>query len=223
MNKKVKVVSAVSAALALTPFLTAGAAESGFYIGATVGQSQMDVSKDDLDWLVTEILPVVEGESSLDDSDTAFSGLVGYRFGKHIAVEAAYVDLGETRYRASGLLDTGDGFIDADLDLDIGATGPALSVLGLLPVGQNWDLYARLGVFFADVEAGVSLTDGFESASESVSDSGEEFFYGVGAAYNFAQRFAVRAEFTQYKDVGNEESVGEADVNLLSLGVTYTF
>lgn len=110
--------------LAIPSLVTAGA-ESGPYIGASIGQASLDFSKDDVDF---------------DDDDTAFKIFAGYNFGVipliDLAVEGSYVDFGE----ASSI---------EILDEDVGVTG--LDVFGLAgfklgPIG----LFAKVGWIFWD-------------------------------------------------------------------------
>lgn len=203
-------------------------AETGFYAGATAGQSQIDVNKGDVDEAVLFLFdaigyPVVAGASDLDDSDVGFSGLLGYRFGSYFALEAAYIDLGEATYNATGTVVAPGGNTPVTINLAAGSKGPALSALGIWPATASWDLYARLGVYFADVE--LSLRASAEGLSDgmSESDSSEEIFFGAGVAYKFPNGLALRGEFTQFKDVGSDDFIGEADINFLSVGLTYTF
>lgn len=65
----------------------AHAADNGFYVGGTIGKSQIELD-DSLD--------------SSDDSDTGYKLFGGYKFNKDIAVEVVYFDFGKASARAGG-------------------------------------------------------------------------------------------------------------------------
>ena len=69
---------------------TTQAAEPGFYIGASGGQTTLEAS--------TEGLNVGNGqirEFHIDDEETGYKGYLGYQFLPWLAVEGGYVELGQ--------------------------------------------------------------------------------------------------------------------------------
>ena len=119
--------------------LPALSADNGIYLGASVGQSSVQVrrhSRQNLDF---------------DASATGFKAIAGWRFLDWLAVEANYVDLG------SG----DDNVLGREVESDV--NGVSLSAVGFLPVGPV-DLFARVGAinWNADLDApnlGVSGSD----------------------------------------------------------------
>jgi OOP family OmpA-OmpF porin len=229
MHKISSVTGTLLAALAgLSAAPLAGAeAENGLYFGLAAGQSGYDAEAADLDDIVlgafeSQGLFVVEAESSLDDSDSAFAGLIGYRFGRHFAVEAAYYDLGALSYEADGLVSDGFFLYDATFDLDISPSGPALSALGIVPLSDSWEIYGRAGMFFADLDIDVGASIGGGAGSASDSASSQDALVGLGAAFRASERWTVRLEYQRFLDVGDEEDTGESDVDLVNLGFTFT-
>ena len=61
----------------------ASASDTGFYLGAGIGQSSIDIK---------EFYPSLG--DSLEQNSDAFKAYGGYRFLKFIAIEAGYTDLG---------------------------------------------------------------------------------------------------------------------------------
>lgn len=62
--------------------------ESRFYIGLNAGLSNADLDEEALDQAVLAAfdiagITVVDGVSSVDDSDTSISLVAGYRFSRH--------------------------------------------------------------------------------------------------------------------------------------------
>src|SRR5690606_21199826 len=156
INKNRNLRGATIAAVATTMLggaSMATAAVPGFYMAGTIGQSSTDVGGEEqafMDELVVATwesfgFNVLEGESDLDKSDIGFELAVGYQASPYFAVEAAYIDLGKAKYEAEGIVDNGGGPMDASSDLTSDAKGPALSLLGMLPVSDRFSLDARVG------------------------------------------------------------------------------
>lgn len=158
---------------------SAGLAQAGGYIGAAVGQTDVDVDI-----------------SEFDDGDSiSISG--GYKFNKHIAIEASYIDLGEA-----------EDNIDPVWTLE--ADGFNFAVVGILPIGNVVELFAKAGVFMWDVsisEAGYG---------EFYSEDGNDLSYGIGAAFNITPQFGLVAEYQRF-DVDDE------DLSNISIGARFNF
>lgn len=228
--KKILALATFAALCAAQPAL---AEKTGFYVGADVGQSSVDIDKGELDAFFVDLLAseglVFDGSSDADDSDTTFGLTVGYRFMPYLAVEGQYLDLGKFQYKASGdVYDTFNKLLGtADLDVSVDSSGFGLSVLGILPIKEVWDVYARLGMYFGDTEAKASMSfdDGISVVTDSISDSksDSEFFYGIGGGYTFNETWNIRAEYTVFQDIGDKDLVGETDLDRFVLGVNYRF
>jgi OOP family OmpA-OmpF porin len=108
--------SGIALALALGTAPALGA-DNGIYLGASVGQSNVE-----------------DGSIDFDASATGFKGIVGWRFLDWLAVEGNYVDFGSGSDRIF------------DDKVEVSADGLSLSAIGFLPVGPV-DLFARVGAF----------------------------------------------------------------------------
>ena len=215
-------------ALSLSACLSVPAfAESGFYIGAQVGQSRFRENTGDFNDVVIQAfadngLVVVDGDSSLDKTDTAFGGLIGYKFLPAFAVEAGYVDLGQLSYTSSGTVSDGFFLYPATADFSADAKGPTLSALGILPLSPTWDIYLRGGAFFAKTTLQADISVGGFGGDDEMSSDSVDALAGGGIAVHLGERFGLRAEYTRYFKVGDEDTTGEADVDQLTVGFTYT-
>ena len=209
------------------------AADQGFYVGAIGGVSKFHQGENDLAEAsydaLTEVggFPVTLNSSSFKRTDSAFGGLVGYRFTPLVSVEVAYVDLGQLRYTSNYRLLAGatNGFapFNANLDLTAKAHGPTLSGLVSLPLSRAFELYGRAGLFFSTVKLEADIAaDGF-SGSDSVSGNSVDPLVGAGAAWHVAGGFALRAEYTRFINVGDKNKTGQVDIDLFNVGVTYSF
>ena len=109
-----QIIAGFIATLALAS-LPAVAADNGIYLGASVGQSGLQI--DDFDY---------------DASATGYKIIAGWRFLDWLAVEGNYVDFGSGDDRVEGT------------KIETEADGISLSAVGFLPVGPV-DLFARVG------------------------------------------------------------------------------
>jgi OmpA-OmpF porin, OOP family len=216
--------------LALISASTGAAAESaaGWYFGATGGQAQVDIDQAELDAAVRSEFaamgyPVTSGTSTLEDSDTSWSIVGGYRFSPNFSIEGSYMDFGAAEYRATGTVNPPGPAISAPATAaeDIEASGFTAAVVGTAPIGEMFELHARAGVMFTkiDVSATVSISGSSGTASDSL-DS-QDFFFGLGAGLHFAEQWALSLDWQRFKDVGDEDETGEADIDRISLGLTY--
>jgi len=214
---------AVALLCAAMPAAAASKEGRGFYIAGDVSMNKADVKQSQFDDVVLGTFEdfgfdFVAGESSFDDSDIGYSIALGYSFNRHIAVEAAYIDLGNTTYSASGTFDDGESLFDVDLDARVGSSGPAVSLVGSLPLSEDWSLDARAGAYFAKTKITVTLSDDTTSESQSGSDDDTGVLLGLGVTWSFGPQWALRAGYTHISN-----AVGDSDVDQLSVGVKRSF
>ena len=212
------------AALASTP---AVAAERGFYVGLDAGQYAYDLDQGGIDRLVVGALEdigldVLDGSSETSEDGFTYGIILGYQILPYLAVEAAYVDLGDFEYKSSALVSDGVTTADLSAQLNGESSGATLSALGVLPIASGWEVYGRAGVYFGSNDAEVRFTaDGIaESASDSSSST--EFLWGVGAGYTRGD-WTLRLDFQQFMDVGDSDSTGDVNVNRIVLGAVYRY
>lgn len=206
--------------------VSAHAADPGWYVVGFGGESSVaglsqNQADDNLVTIINSIgLDVVDINSTLDDSDTGFGLAGGYQINDHFAVEFAYVDLGSVvDYRAATTLADEDIQVDADFALQSSASGPVLSVLGILPIGERFSVFGRAGLSLlnADGTARITVDDASQRASQSSQKS--DLVYGVGAELAFGQYYAIRLAWERYLDVGTEDVTGDIDADLITLGL----
>jgi outer membrane immunogenic protein len=177
--------------LALVPLGAVQAAESGFYLGGSIGQASFDVPTD-----ITEI-------PSFNEDDTGYKVFGGYNFNIgiiNLGVEGGYVDFGNPSAR----------FNTAVLSID--ADGWNVWGIGGVNLGP-FDVFAKVGVVSWD--ASISVT-GLDPGLGSLSDSGSDPGYGLGARISFG-RLAVRGEWEVYEIEDTD------DVSMFSVGLAWRF
>ncbi|MBJ7575335.1 outer membrane beta-barrel protein [Luteimonas sp. MC1828] len=184
---------AVLLLLALAPGAHAqDAGTGGAYVGASVGNAD------------------VEG---YDRDDTAYSLRGGYRFNRYLAVEASYADLGEIAWSFGSCIEL-CAPESAVTHYSLANDRWDVAMLGLLPLGRQFELFARLGYARAGYDVGSSNMLG--SATYSRNDSTET--YGVGARFHFDAPWTLRLEWERLRDVGDAY-----DIDTLWLGAEYRF
>jgi opacity protein-like surface antigen len=183
MNKSKTIASAlllgalgVSAVQAAEPVL-------GPYIGVSGTQSRFDTDRFDID--------------DIDDEDTGWKGIAGYRFAPFFAAETAYVDFGET---------------DAPEDVIGGpfrANAKALTAfgLGIVPLGPV-ELFGKLGASRVKSRGRIGGSD--------FSDADTKLAYGAGVQLAL-RNVGLRAEWEKF----DTQTLG--NLKVVSVGLTYTF
>jgi OOP family OmpA-OmpF porin len=200
--------------------LAASAHGEGWYVVVFGGEASSEgLDQDELDASLVDVGFDLQS-SSLDDSDTGFGATLGYQVNENFAAELSYVDLGDVSYQASN---EQANPANESVTLDTSAAGPVFSLLGILPVGERWDLYGRAGLALMDSEGEATATAGDVTDRISDSTNRSNMVLGAGVQYDVSDRFGIQLEWDRYFDVGSEEIVGESDIDLFALGLRYNF
>jgi len=172
-----KLVIGAFAVLSLAVMPVQAAEDSGFYVGAGIGDSTIKsdrISFDDISF-------------RFNDGDTAFKILGGWRFNPYIGVELDYVDLGT----ASDKFRFTDGIEEISIRSDISVTAWVPYVVGTLPIGI-FELSAKVGYAFWDADFKASAPN---VPTERDSESDEDFAYGFGAGVTLFDRLNAKLEY----------------------------
>lgn len=213
---------------------TTWAAEPGFYVGFLYGDADKEYGMQAFDaWAVgtynfvrhlseqREFTKATDGE--------AYGFLAGYRLTQHLAIEGGYTYLGKQTYR-----DRSTGvFLPTDPELapipeQLGVvlttktSGFALSAMGILPISYAWEVYGRAGVYIGSNTLRITVSDSSPILRDELTESSTDWLAGVGIAVSLAEVYSLRAEFQRVFDAGAAE-FGEADVDLISIGLTVAF
>ncbi len=173
------------------PLVHAGQGQGQGYIGASVGGAR------------------TEGEISLisvDGSDLGFKLFGGYRFTPNFGLEAGYTDLGSVEARQGLVL------------VEAGVTGWTAEAVGVAPIGESFEVFAKGGLFFAatSIDSTGDLAPGLGQIPYSNTERNAEFTLGIGGAFKF-KHLGIRAELEFF----GSEVVDQ--VYLFSLGLEYRF
>lgn len=183
----------------------AGAAESGFYLGGTIGQSRFDTD--------------IEGlTGSVDRRDTAWNLFGGYQFNRHFALELGYTDFGKSSFNGALATPIPPFPAGTAASASIDANAWSLSIVASAPFTQQLSGYAKLGANYNDVKARVSIG----GITDSTSDHNTSYLWGLGLKYNFMPNLGVRGGWERYR-IGSEAVGGKDDVDLWSIGLQFSF
>jgi OOP family OmpA-OmpF porin len=176
----------IPAAFAVAALVAAGSAGAqdntqGFYAGAGVGK--FDVKINDVDDVTTTI-------DRYDSDDTAWKAFAGWRMNPYLGFELAYVNLGSP-----------DDEIAPDTRLTTETDGFAPYVVGTLPIGDWFEVFAKAGYYWYDTDARINSPLG--NVSDSQSD--EAFTWTAGLGVNIFEHVNVRLEYEQF-DIKNTDT-----------------
>jgi OmpA-OmpF porin, OOP family len=165
------------------------AADNGFYLGLAAAEVSSDY----------DLGPAAVSGA---DDDRGFKGIVGFRPLDAFAIEANYVDFGETRVPLAGLVCV---TTPCPTEAQIDSQAVSVSAVGLFALPLV-DLFARVG--YARWESEQSL---FSPERREGSDP----TYGAGAQVRLGS-FALRLEYERF-------DFDDDSAELVSVGFTYTF
>ncbi|RYZ96035.1 MAG: hypothetical protein EOO68_17545, partial [Moraxellaceae bacterium] len=138
-----------------------------------------------------------------DSKQTAFDLGAGYVFNENFSAELAYRDLGDT-YTAYDIDSGGERLDVAVLQL---------SGLGKMQLGENLDLYGRLGYARFDLK----VTSERYLSSYSYSLTGNRVVGGLGINYALNENIDIHVEYTGYAKLAH------TTFSTLMLGANYHF
>lgn len=208
-----KMIIGASAASAIA--LSSGAAQAQGYVDADTGfyleggYSYLDIEPD--------------GAKSGVDTN-AFTARAGYQFNRNFSLEGDITtgvdddDFGyDVREGLVGIDDNADGDLNdvinanGNLELNylVGLYGKAA-----LPVTDRFDVFARAGYAFIDMDASVRSPSG--AAINTIEDSDDGVALGAGAEYQLSERWNVRADYTWY-------DFEDTETQAAMIGVGYKF
>lgn len=214
----VKLLASAGLVLGLTAgFIPLAAADPGWYVGLSGGQSRADTDAGELDSTFRSL--GFTSSSTVDKTDTGWKLFAGYQFNPYFAVEGGYVDLGKFSFSTT-VTAAPAGYTTGSLSGNVKTkNGFLVDAVGIWPATDKVSVFGKLGLYSIKTELSASGPSG--SLTESSTDS--NLHWGIGAGYDFNKNFGARLEWERFNDVGNKDKTGEANVDLLSVGVVYKF
>ena len=202
-----------TASLAVLAFVSSAAlAESGLYVGGSVGSARLSKDLDSF---------------TVDSESTPYRFTIGWKLDDFFALEAGYHNFGtfEDRFTLSG----------EPVDVGLKADGFTLGITGSVPLSERfslfarggaffWDgdaiidslLYGRVGAFFWDEDVYVWEDELYFDSTENALPGDTNAYFGGGVTMSVTDRLDLVGDWTRY----NLETT-RSDV--FSLGFTYRF
>lgn len=175
----------LAAGLALATLSAPALADGSGFIRVEAGRSNLDAR--------------VDGVGSGSEKDTSWGFRGGYWFNPNFAVEGFYSQLYSTTFN--------DGFDDYRLKLH----GVGVGVAAKKNFGGNhtgFFIGGRLGV-----ARGVATVE-YDGSLEDAEASSAKPYFGVGAGYDFSERFGLSVNYDQLKSSGDGLDVTAKTVTL---------
>lgn len=206
-----------------TPTAERSRESSGAYIGIGPGVAAAVGLEEELT-VAAEWLQGLTGADTVAEADNSGVGakfFVGYAFNEVFALEAFYANLGE--YKITAVAD--DGF-DQTTAIDTWTVrGFGIAATGALPLNNWFALFGKLGFvsWNSEYKSTISDTTGFSATLLTEDKSGTSPLFGIGAQFNISNRWALRAEYERYMDIGEQDTFGHFDVDLMSVSAMFRF
>lgn len=157
-------------------------AAAQYYAGASLGPTTVDLCDVRL--------------TGCEDDGTGLKLFAGSVINQNLAVELAWVDLGELEESTLG----------GPLRLEI--KGIQVAALGSLPLSPRWRAFGKVGLYLWDRRA--------RGPGGSFNDDGTNIMFGVGGAWNIRRDIDLRLEWERFDIDGD-------DIDMLSAGVQLSF
>jgi len=232
MVAKIRTISRLTAAAA-TVYLASPPAiadDTGFYVGANVGRVLRTYRLTDLDNGVITAFGgtnsgLVLSSTSLRKDRVMWTADVGYMASRNFAIEASYLHLGSLAYSSSGTLTPSGGSTTSAVssNLDIKSRGPALAVLGVLPMSNWWEIDARLGAYEGKTTTTYTTTVDVNTRSGTLSKTSTSILAGLGTALTVSSHCNLRVDYMRLESLKEQALSRSFNVDLVTAGVVFVF
>jgi hypothetical protein len=201
---------------------------SSVYVGANFGRALNTYNTGFLDQeFVSE---VTEFGDSLDVTSRSVHrfndvwwGNAGYFFTPYVALDAAFLHLGEVRYKSVAVLGVDGTASTATTSMEVTSRGPALSLVGRLPLTDWLEADLRIGDYIGKSVFYNRIDLLGQSSIVTSSKTTSSLLAAVGGAYTFLGHWSVRLDYLRVNKTGDSATSGKYSVNLASAGVSFTF
>lgn len=185
----------------------------GWYAGGNIGRTRGQFDNP------TSITPFVGpgfvvNSTSGDDRDKGYKLYGGYGLSRNFALEAGYFDLGRYSYTFNT---TPAGSFSGDMRVK----GLNLDLVGILPVGDRFSVFGRVGAAFSRTNTTFTRTGLVPLNTSNPRERDTGLKLGVGMQYAVTDHWSVRAELERY---GVKDPVrNRSHIDMASVGLVYYF
>jgi OmpA-OmpF porin, OOP family len=191
----------------------ASAEDSGWLVGASVGQSSANIDDAGISAQLQGAGLTMTSISD-DDTDLGFKIFGGYKFNKHFALEGGYFNLGQFGYTANT---NPTGTLNGSIKLQ----GLNIDAVGILPITEKFSAFGRIGAIYAEAKDSFSGSGAVVVSDPNPSKSDWNYKAGLGLQYDLTKTVGLRAEWERYRI--NDAVGNDGDINMISVGVVVLF
>lgn len=185
----------------------AQSADRNFYLGADLGQAEINRRWSDVD--------------ASNSDDFAWKLRFGYRFSRYVSLEAAYTNFG--KYDGRFAFSIFPGAIGTE-DYTTSAKSIDVSVIGTWPLGDVF--YLKVAGGLANREYKTVYAPVFDGAPSTRGTDGDlALQYGLGLGFTLSDSLDASVDWatTENLEGDMEFRVSDSDPSLLSLGLRFKF
>ena len=201
---------AAFAVIASPMAVAAVAADSGGYVGASLGPSRARFD----DAQTIRNLGLTAVSIAEDNRDKGYKLFAGYKLDRNFALEGGYFALGSFGFTAATVPAGAVGG-------NIHARGLNLDLVGFLPLTPSLSAFGRVGMQYAETKDTLAGIGAAVVTNRNPTQRGMNYKFGVGLQYDFTDFFGARVEVERYRI--NEFLGNKGNVDLLTLGFVYRF
>jgi OOP family OmpA-OmpF porin len=190
-------------------------AQTGWYAGLTIGASDANMNAD-----VVAVTGATSTNFVTDQRDPGVKVLAGYRFNRYFAMEGGFAWLGEFQATNQVTAPT-----TGALNADIRVIGLFVDAVGMLPIGERFAAFAKVGAVGSETRTFRSTSGTVTPAPGSNTNASTDeanVKFGLGFQYDLGKAATLRVEWERILDVGNANT-GEFDLSVYSVGLLFRF
>lgn len=146
----------------------------------------------------------------------------GYLFTPYVGLDVAFLHAGQIKYLSAGSLLVGSKNESFGTVEEASSHGPALSIIGRLPLTERWEANLRVGDYFGKATFRSALSLNANNSIVVASKSTSALLVGAGTAYALGQHWSVRLDFLHINKTGNTDT-GKFNIDMATAGISFTF
>ena len=185
----------------------------GWYIGGNVGRTRADFDNTNINNTLAGQGFVINSRAQ-DNHDTGYKLYGGYRINRNFAVEGGYFDLG--RFTDTFNTTPAGSFRD-----DTRVNGLNLDLLGILPIGDRFSAFGRVGAAYSRARSSYTSTGFVPPNLSGTQRNHTDIKIGLGVQYAITQALSVRAEVERYRV--SDPLRNRNHIDMASVGLVYYF
>jgi len=223
-------VTILLAALSAMLFDARAAAQEGgaLYVGGNFGYALSTYGRTALDdALASSVSATGYGlalsTSYVRDKQPVWSADIGYMISRYLSVEGSYLDLGTLRYFARGTETSSFNSTSIAGNLNISSRGPALALVGVLPMTNDWSVNARVGAYESKTKTAYRFAFSSSANVGSEAESSTTPVVGAGTTYVLGAHWVLRLDYLYLDQIKEKLLAKSFNVNLVTAGVAYAF